>query len=305
MTEGAAAIRVEAPAKVNLYLHVVGRRSDGYHLLDSLVVFPAIGDRIEVEPADALSLTVTGPFAAAVPADDDNLVLRAARMLASAADPTQGAHIRLIKRLPAASGIGGGSADAAATLRALKRLWQIDPAAVDLERVALALGADVPMCLAGRTVFVSGIGERLSQAPPLPPFALLLANPGVGVSTPAVFAARKGPFSHAAPFAETPPDVASLARLLAARDNDLGVAAEALAPEIGRVRAALAATPGALLARMSGSGATCFALYAARDQAEAARSLLAARYPGWWLAAAPVAAPWQNDWSSLRLDGRR
>ncbi len=285
----ATKIRIDAPAKVNLYLRVIGRRADGYHLLDSLVVFPAIGDTIEIGPADALSLEVAGPFAAAVPSGDDNLVLRAARMLAEAAGRPPVAKVRLVKRLPVSSGIGGGSADAAATIQALARWWRLDPATADMAEMALALGADVPMCLAGVPAFVSGIGEQLTPAPPLPPFSLLLANPGVAVATPAVFAGRRGPFSTPLPFATSPASAQVLASLLSERGNDLGAPAERLAPEIAAVRAALAATPGALLAQMSGSGATCFAIYREQAQAEAARSLLAAAHPAWWLAAAPVA----------------
>ncbi|MBL8661162.1 MAG: 4-(cytidine 5'-diphospho)-2-C-methyl-D-erythritol kinase [Rhodospirillales bacterium] len=294
MTGQTTKIRIEAPAKVNLYLRVVGRRSDGYHLLDSLVVFPAIGDTVEVEPADALALEVVGPFAAAVPPGDDNLVLRAARLLAERAECQPLAKVRLVKRLPVASGIGGGSADAAATLRALARLWEIPAAAVDMPAVALALGADVPMCLAGRPAFVSGIGEHLAPAPPLPSFSLLLANPGVAVATPAVFAGRRGPFSAPAAFSGSPPNARALASLLSERGNDLAASAEALAPEIAAVRAKLAAASDALIAQMSGSGATCFAVFASQGQAEAAWASLAALHPDWWLAAAPVAGSPRN-----------
>lgn len=289
MTAGPRAIRVEAPAKVNLYLRVVGRRPDGYHLLDSLVVFPAIGDTVEVEAGEGLALELAGPFAASVPAGDDNLVLRAARMLAAAVNLAPSAQIRLVKRLPVASGIGGGSADAAAVLRALVRLWHIPADTIDIAAIALALGADVPMCLTGHPVFVSGIGERLAAAPPLPPFWLLLVNPGVAVSTPSVFAGRTGPFSDLAPFAAAPTDASALARLLAGRGNDLRASAEALAPVVAVALAALAATPKALYAQMSGSGATCFAIFAQPAEAEAARALIGAEHPDWWLAVAPVA----------------
>lgn len=284
----AATIRVEARAKVNLYLRVVGRRDDGYHLLDSLVVFPGVGDSIEAGPAASLSLSITGPFAAEVPDGDDNLVIRAARLLANVVGRPASAHLRLVKRLPAASGIGGGSADAAAALLALARLWRLHPAAVDLAALALRLGADVPMCLAGRALFVGGIGEKVAPAPPLPAFSLLLANPGVPVATPSVFAARRGGFSKPCRFLERPADAEALAALLAPAGNDLGEAAESLAPEIADVLAALRAQPGALLCRMSGSGATCFAMFAAHADAETARGALAARHPHWWLAAAPV-----------------
>ncbi len=210
-----------APAKVNLYLHVTGRRADGYHLLDSLVVFAGDGDRIEVSEASGFRLQVTGPFADEVPAGDDNLVLRAARALAQAADAAgdtnanaagirvAGAAIRLDKRLPVASGIGGGSADAAATLRALVRLWRLDLEPAALASLALALGADVPMCLAGRPSFVAGVGEEITPAPGLPGFALLLVNPRIPLATPKVFAGRSGPFSPPGRFADPPADAAA------------------------------------------------------------------------------------------------
>jgi 4-diphosphocytidyl-2-C-methyl-D-erythritol kinase len=286
----AGTVRVEAPAKVNLYLRVIGRRADGYHLLDSLVVFPEIGDTVEVAPASSLELHAEGPFAAAVPSGDDNLVLRAARLLASAAGRAAAARIRLIKRLPVASGIGGGSADAAATLRALARLWQVQDDGVDLAALALRLGADVPVCLGGRAAYLGGIGEEIAPAPALPRFFLLLANPGVAVATPAVFAGRRGPYTQPSRFAAAPGDAAGLARLLRQSVNDLGPSAIALAPEIEAVLAELSALPGALLARMSGSGATCFALFASQAEAEAAQARLEAAQPQWWLAAAPVAA---------------
>ena len=208
-------------------------------------------------------------------------------MLAEAAGVPARARIHLVKRLPVASGIGGGSADAAATLQALARLWRLDPDAVDLPALALRLGADVPMCLAGRTVFVGGIGEQIAPAPPLPAFSLLLANPGVAVATPSVFAARRGGFSAPCRFSAPPADARALAELLSQAGNDLAEAAERLAPEIADVLAALRAQPGALLCRMSGSGATCFAMFASQAEAEAARAALAAEHPRWWLAAAP------------------
>lgn len=235
-----------------------------------------------------MSLAVTGPFAADVPDGDDNLVLRAARLLAEAAGREDGARIRLVKRLPVASGIGGGSADAAATLMALARLWRLDGRAVDLPALALRLGADVPMCLSGRAVFVGGIGEEIVPAPSLPPFSLLLVNPDIAVATPAVFAARSGGFSAPCRFSDAPADASALARLLAGAGNDLGEAAERLAPQIADVLAALPAQPGALLCRMSGSGATCFAMFADQAEAEAAEDALAAAHPDWWLAAASV-----------------
>ena len=278
--------RETAPAKLNLYLHVLGRRADGFHLLDSLVAFADIGDEIVVAPADALSLAVTGPFAAALPDQrDGNLVWRAAMLLSERIGRPAGAAITLVKNLPVASGIGGGSSDAAATLRALAALWQADLDDDAFGEIAVALGADVKICLGREAAWLGGIGEHIEPAPNLPPVALVLANPGVALPTADVFKRRSRPFSALARFTETPRDAAHLAALLAARGNDLTAAARDLVPAIGDVLATLAATDGALLARMSGSGATCFALYATRNEAEAAAQALTAAHPAWWVKA--------------------
>ena len=279
-----------APAKVNLYLHVTGRRADGYHVLDSLVAFAGVSDALVLRPAADLSLAVDGPFAAAVPAGSGNLVLQAARRLAEAGGVRAGAAIGLTKRLPVGAGLGGGSADAAAALRGLSSLWGLGPADADLAEIAARLGADVPVCLAGRAAFVGGAGERLSPAPDLPPAWLVLVNPGPALATAAVFAERSGAFSEAARFAEAPADAAALALLLAGRRNDLGAPARALVPATGQVLAALAAAAGALLARLSGSGATCFALFAEAAAATKAARTLARRHAAWWVKAAPLEA---------------
>lgn len=273
-----------APAKVNLFLHVVGRREDGYHLLDSLAVFPAAGDVLRATAADDLTLEVEGPFAAGLAAEADNLVLRAGRALAELAGIAPRARLVLVKNLPVASGIGGGSADAAAALRLLARLWGITVPEADLRALALRLGADVPVCLAApRPARMGGVGEMLAEAPGLPAFGMVLVNPGVAVSTPAVFRARTGPFSAPAALPDRWPDAAALARDLAALGNDLEPPAVALQPVIGDVLATLRATPGCLLARMSGSGATCFGLFG--DAAAAAAADL--RRPDWWIWGGP------------------
>jgi len=270
-----------APAKVNLFLHLCGRRTDGYHLLDSLAVFPALGDRLLAEPASGLSLALAGPFGAALGSNADNLVLRAAAGLARGTGC--GAALRLEKWLPVASGIGGGSADAAAALRLLSRLWG---RAVP-RGLALSLGADVPVCLAGRSARMQGIGEVLSPAPPLPDFWMVLANPMQAVATARVFAALTcreappGPPLPAAGFA----DFAALTGWLAATRNDLQTPAIACCPPIGRV---LEAPSDAPLTRMSGSGATCFALWPDAAGAVAQAEALRRAEPGWWVAAAPV-----------------
>lgn len=271
-----------APAKVNLCLHVTGQRADGYHLLDSLVVFADVGDRVTVAAAESLSLMLSGPCATALADEDDNLVLRAARAFGT----TKGAAITLEKHLPVASGIGGGSADAAAALRALARLWGVglpDAATV------LGLGADVPVCLNGRPVRMEGVGEVIS------PFALpgggwlVLANPGVAVSTPEVF--RALPRKDNAPLPRTLPKLAGiddLAAFLLMTRNDLEAPALALQPVIGRVKAALSAQPGCRIARMSGSGATCFGLFADGLSAAAAARALQTAEPGWWVQAGQI-----------------
>lgn len=269
-----------APAKINLYLHVVGRRDDGYHLLDSVVAFAAIGDTLSAEKAETLSLHVTGPFAAGLTGEPDNLVLRAARALALECGVPAGAHLVLDKHLPVASGIGGGSADAAATLRLLCRLWDLTPQPAALARLATVLGADVPACLAGRTVRMSGIGEHLEPAPALPPCGIVLVNPGDVLSTADVFRARRGAWSEPGILPSAWDSAASMATDLSRLRNDLAPAAAALRPVIGGVLAQLAATPGCLLARMSGSGATCFGLYANSRAAEHALGQL--QRPGWW-----------------------
>jgi 4-diphosphocytidyl-2-C-methyl-D-erythritol kinase len=281
------AVTAFAPAKVNLYLHVTGRRDDGYHLLDSLVAFVDIGDRLRAEPAKSLSLAVDGPESADLAAiGDDNLVLRAARLLADRAGITAGAAMHLDKHLPVAAGIGGGSSDAAAALLALKRLWRISLGDDALCALGARLGADVPACLYGRAVWVGGIGERLEPAGPLPEAGILLVNPRTALPTAAVFAARSGPFGHIGRFAPTPNQAADLAHALMPCRNDLTEAAIGLVPEIAGVLARLGSLSGSLLARMSGAGATCFALFADRAAAEEARALVTEAEPRWWCAAA-------------------
>jgi 4-diphosphocytidyl-2-C-methyl-D-erythritol kinase len=281
------AVRRAAPAKLNLYLHVLGRREDGYHLLDSLVAFADVGDVVTARPAAKLSLAVEGPFAPALAGDTTgNLVWRAAMMLAERASRSPAVAITLQKNLPVASGIGGGSSDAAATLMALAELWDLDLLASRFAGLAASLGADVPVCLYGRAAWLGGSGEALAPAPALPPVSVVLANPGVAVATPAVFKARRGAFSAAARVETSPPDAMALADLLATRRNDLTDAAISVAPVIAEVLAALGSVEGALLARMCGSGATCYALFADDAAARAAAARLDAAHPDWWVTAA-------------------
>ncbi len=236
-------------------------------------------------PADTLSLAVTGPEAAALAGlGDDNLVLRAARRFAARHGVAAGAALRLDKQLPAASGVGGGSSDAAAALRALAALWQrpLDDAAID---IAAGLGADVPACLDGGPVWVGGIGERLDPLPALPPLGIVLANPRRELPTASVFRARQGSFTAGEEPRAALGDAAALIALLGRCRNDLTDAAIGLMPEIAGVLDRLARLPGALLARMSGSGATCFALFEDRPAAERGVAELAVAEPAWWVRA--------------------
>lgn len=266
------AIEACAPAKVNLTLHVTGRRDDGFHMLDSLVAFADIGDRIVIEPAAETVLTVTGPEAAGVPTGADNLVLRAAEL--AGAPPV---HMVLEKHLPVASGIGGGSSDAAAALRALSELSG-QPLAID----PLTLGADVPVCLAGHAARLRGIGEVLTPAD-IPEMDAVLVNPRVPVSTAEVFGGLENRSNP--PMPDRLPrfgDVSELAGWLSMQRNDLQDPAISLNPKISRVLRALSETSDCLLARMSGSGATCFGIYPDAEGAASAADSIAQAHPGWW-----------------------
>lgn len=280
-------ITVQAPAKINLYLHVTGKRADGYHLLDSLVVFAhGIGDSITVAPAPTFSFQVTGPQAGALgdTADADNLVVRAAQALATAVNKPLACSITLDKHLPLASGIGGGSSDAAATLLALLQFWGLTVQDAPLEAIARQLGQDVVVCLYRRPAYFEGIGDQIRFAPALPGAALVLANPGAHVPTPAVFKARQGGFSAPAPLEPMPAMLPALITQLKARHNDLYAPAAALAPVIGDCLTAVRDTSDCLFGAMSGSGATCFGLYADDATAAQAAAQLRAQHPGWWVA---------------------
>ncbi len=274
-----------APAKINFALHVTGRRENGYHDLDMLVAFAdGIGDRLTVDPSPTDSFAITGPMAVHLAADGDNLVTRARdgfRTLTGWAEPVA---ITLEKQLPVASGIGGGSADAAATLRALCRLSGHDPAA--LADLALSLGADVPMCLLGQPAHISGIGETIRPVALGHRYGLLLVNPGVAVSTPSVFRALERRDNPRLPDLPTGLAADAFAAFLATSTrNDLEAPARQLAPVIGDVLAELGTLAGTRLARMSGSGATCFGLFDDAENAEAAAAGIQVRHPDWWVAA--------------------
>lgn len=265
-----------APAKVNLTLHITGHRADGYHLLDSLVVFPGVGDLVTAAPSDTLSLRVDGPMATGIPTGSDNLMVKAARWL----KPQGGAALHLEKVLPHPGGIGGGSADAAATLRALARLWSVP---LPTARETVELGADVPVCLSGASQRMRGIGEEVAPMA-VPSFWMVLVNPGVACPTGKVFAGLRS--KENAPMSDHAgvTGFKAFVAWLAMQRNDLEDPAIAIAPVISDVLAAL--RQDAALARMSGSGATCFGLYETKAQAEVAA--MRVKRPGWWSAAAPV-----------------
>lgn len=276
-----------APAKVNLTLRVLGRRADGYHDIESLVVFAEIGDRLTLTPGNALALSVVGPRAAQSGAEADNLVLKAVRALAAHVAGLRAGALRLEKNLPVAAGLGGGSADAAAALRLLARANKLPPDDPRLAEAARATGADVPVCLDPRPRIMRGIGEILSAPLPLPRLPALLVNPGVAVPTKLVFAGWK-PSANASRSAERAavpkvPNEQQLLDWLAGEANDLEAPAIALAPVIAEVMASLRAAAGCRLARMSGSGATCFALFSSAAEAAAAGNDLRARFSDWWI----------------------
>jgi 4-diphosphocytidyl-2-C-methyl-D-erythritol kinase len=299
------AVRRFAAAKLNLYLHVTGRRPDGYHELDSLVVFLDLGDTLLARPAATLSLAVEGPFAQALTkaAPADNLVLRAALALAAAAAIEPQAALVLEKQIPLGAGLGGGSADAAAALAALGELWGIDLGPAALDAIALELGADVPACRRGQPQHLTGIGEFLRPAPNLPLLPLVVVYPGVAASTAKVFAELGGRRSPAAPRLDAPGDTADLAAWLALRRNDLEEPATRLAPVINDAKAALAERSGCLLSRMSGSGSACFGLFADTDAASAAAAAIARARPQWWVRHCGLATP-RATGSWLDSDGR-
>ena len=280
-------VRRQAPAKVNLYLHVLGRRADGYHDIDSLIAFADVSDEIEAMRSNRLGLKLKGPFARDLEMTDwaGNLVIRAARALAEASGINMSVALTLHKNIPVAAGLGGGSADAAATLRTLTKMWDLDISEDDLLVMAESLGADLPACLNQLPVFVGGIGGDLNQAPELPSAWLVLVNPGMPMVTAEVFRSLERPPSIAARFDESPDDVYALATALASRSNDLEGVAIRLMPQIVGVIEALAHSEACLLARMSGSGATCFGVFATESAARSAAVEISGNHSAWWVKA--------------------
>ena len=281
-------ITVIARSKVNLFLHVTGKRGDGYHLLESLVVFPKGGDRITVMESDDLTLELTGPNSKTIGNTEENLVLKAARLLREESKTSKGAQITLEKNLPVAAGIGGGSADAAVTLKALNHLWNIGFSDEKLRELGLTLGADIPACLYGKPAIMSGIGEQIAGLSDFPEFSIILVNPGILVETKEVFSQLK--------IAKNAPRSGDLNGLtarelfirLSSLRNDLEIPALEIAPEIGGVLSAIREKKGCHLARMSGSGATCFGLFEDEKAAQAAAQAIRTYHPDWWVQATVV-----------------
>jgi 4-diphosphocytidyl-2-C-methyl-D-erythritol kinase len=289
-------LHVRAPAKLNLFLNVVGRRPDGYHEIDSLFAFCGLADEISIQPGDALAFgPPAGPFGDGVEADERNLAMRAAALLRAESGAAAGAGIALTKSVPVAAGLGGGSADAAATLLALNRFWGLNWPLARLESLAAALGADVPACLRTGPVYARGIGERLEDAPPLPACGILLVNPRVATPTPAVFRAfrERNPIIMPRALPLLPDrfeDLPSLVAAIRPRGNDLLPAAIAVTPVIATVLEALHALPESAHSGLSGSGATCFALFETVETAKEAEARLLRDRPGWWT--------WAGGWFS-------
>ncbi|RAK52305.1 4-(cytidine 5'-diphospho)-2-C-methyl-D-erythritol kinase [Phenylobacterium deserti] len=292
--------RAFAPAKVNLFLHVGAPEANGYHPLCSLMVFADVGDVLSGVPGEGFGLRVGGPFAAGLEGAGDNLVTRAAlALLEEAGTAAPGLALILDKQLPVAAGLGGGSSDAGAALRLFREALQLDVSDQRLEALAARLGADGPACLWARPVLAQGYGERLSGAPTLPPLHAVLVNAGAPVSTPAVYREldRSGAFGEVEP----PPMPAELesseetAAWLATLRNDLEAPAIEVEPVVGEVLATLRDEPEALIARVSGSGGTCFAICEGEMAAESLAARLGGMRPGWWVRSCRLGGPWPDD----------
>lgn len=293
-TKPAGALDEPAPAKLNLSLRILGRRPDGYHELESLVVFadaPA-ADEVRLVPGGPLHLDIDGPGAGGLAGEASNLVLRAAEAAQRLCPALTLGAFRLTKRLPIAAGLGGGSSDAAAALRLIRRADPQHAAAIDWTALAASIGADVPVCLARRASLMTGRGEQVRALDAMPPIWAVLANPGVPLATGPVFKALAAAPLRGSPPLTAPPAFADLGALithLLARPNDLEATAIGLCPEVAVVKAALSRLDGALLARMSGSGPTCFALFASHGAATAGAAALREAHPAWWIAASALA----------------
>jgi 4-diphosphocytidyl-2-C-methyl-D-erythritol kinase len=283
-----ASLVEKAAAKINLTLRVLGRREDGYHRLESLVAFAELADTLSLQPGAATTLAVLGPFAAACGPAADNLILKAAAALRERVAGLKAGRFVLEKNIPVAAGLGGGSADAAAALRLLARANGLAPTDPRLAAAALAVGADVPVCLASQARIMRGVGDELSAPLDLPPLEALLVNPGVALATRAVFAKFAGDRQSQKALANLPRERDALIEWLGDYGNDLTPSAIACAPVIADVLAALCALPDARLVRMSGSGPTCFALFGSTGEAAAAAQRLRAERKEWWICPATI-----------------
>lgn len=279
---------MQAPAKINLYLHITGKRPDGYHLLDSLAVFAEFGDKLEFEPAEKLSLAMYGSQAENLAGDiKDNLIIKAARLLHSHTGCGAGARIALHKHIPVGAGLGGGSSDAAATLKGLVKLWNLSIDDAALYQMAAQLGSDVPVCLGQQAARMEGVGEIVTPVDG-PEGWLLLVNPNIHLTTAAVFHHFNGPFSEPAIWPEQFDDIRQSAKFLSSCHNALQDTAMMLVPSIAQILTEIEETPGCLLARMTGSGATCFGLYEHANEAMLAEQELAKEHPTWWCKATAI-----------------
>ena len=278
-----------APAKINLFLHITGKRDDGFHLLQSLMVFVDVGDSLTFSPYDGLFLDIDGPFAADLNvAPHDNLIYKAAQLLAAEYNVPAHGRITLCKNLPVASGVAGGSSDAATALRGLVRLWRLPEETGRLQKIARQLGADVPACLAHKPVWAEGIGEQMTWMPHLPQFHLLMVNPLVATPTPEVFRRFSTRFSAPLQYSGRRKSMQEWIADLSRYRNDLTDAALQVTPQIREVLQVIEATPNCHFARLSGSGATCFGVYDSAAAVSAAMNKLRANHPDWWVAQASL-----------------
>lgn len=282
-----AVLRQLAPLKLNLFLHLIGRRHDGYHLLESLFVFGDDGDELEYELHDQpFNLQVTGPYAADTPSDGRNLVVQAAQLLS----PSGTGTLHLTKKVPVASGIGGGSADAAAALKLLNQAWGLNRSDTELHDLGLRLGADIPACLLGQPCYVSGIGEQLIPVENIRTIGYVVVNPNQPLATATVFRARaESATTFRSPLQPWPPERLEFTAL----HNDLEASARTLLPVIDELIAALLRSPGSMFTRMSGSGASCFGLFATEQEARDAADQLGVDHPGWWVTSGSLKIPAQ------------
>lgn len=284
---------IDAPAKLNLFLRVTGKRADGYHLLESLVAFTQFGDRLEILPADTLTLRTVGPFADALSETADNLVIKAAAMLRLRMGSHKGAHMVLHKMIPVGAGLGGGSADAAAALLVLNKFWRLYADPSILADLALKLGSDVPVCLQRQTAYLRGVGEKVTPLQAPLPYWFLLVNPGEPVLTSAVFHRFGQTFDAPLSLPDSFKTDGDALEFICKQHNSLQPAAIACVPSIMQVLEMIGNTKGCKISRMSGSGATCFGLYASQPDAQAARQTIHNLYPGWWSVVTPL---FSQDW---------